>query len=354
MAPDSAATSHTDQSAGEQVNPTNAPISEDERAVTREREQALRRPFPWVAIGTLVVLAALAVVAALTAGAQFAIPVALVAVVGAIFVGVHRALAGAQTRHYDTARPRAGRGRRRRRRPGAHFRLRPGVAAGLDGSAVGRGEPVPRRHGPVDGAAIGAGPAGLDAVERTRTSTGLPPRRPERRASANSATTARPATIATPRRTPGRCQSPLLASSPTPPLSSRGLGRRPLTAETGVRIPVAVLQETPQIAGLSPPLNLGSAGPRCRGLRAPLKVIGRSADDAGMALVRMDPLPRPSRIRCSCDDCGAHVLAEVAFATLGGSCSNCGSYQLTPVSSHRRQVTASGIADAWGTAGVGP
>src|SRR5581483_8806327 len=26
-----------------------------------------------------------------------------------------------------------------------------------------------------------------------------------------------------------------------PPLSSRGLGRRPLTAETGVRIPVAVL-----------------------------------------------------------------------------------------------------------------
>lgn len=101
MASDSAATSHTDQSAGDQVNPTNAPISEDERAVTREREQALRRPFPWIAIGTLVALAALALVAALTAGAQFAIPVALIAVVGAIFVGVHRALAAAQTRHYD-------------------------------------------------------------------------------------------------------------------------------------------------------------------------------------------------------------------------------------------------------------
>jgi hypothetical protein len=101
MASDSAATSHTDQSAGDQVNPTNAPISEDERAVTREREKALRRPFPWIAIGTLLVLAALAVVAALTAGSQYAIPVALVAVVGALFVGGHRMLAATQTRHYD-------------------------------------------------------------------------------------------------------------------------------------------------------------------------------------------------------------------------------------------------------------
>ena len=33
------------------------------------------------------------------------------------------------------------------------------------------------------------------------------------------------------------------------PLSSRGLGRRPLTAETGVRIPVAVPHEAPQSRG---------------------------------------------------------------------------------------------------------
>src|SRR5918992_4954597 len=35
---------------------------------------------------------------------------------------------------------------------------------------------------------------------------------------------------------------------PEPP-SSRGLGRRPLTAETGVRIPVAVLKEALRIGG---------------------------------------------------------------------------------------------------------
>src|SRR3954469_20251280 len=35
------------------------------------------------------------------------------------------------------------------------------------------------------------------------------------------------------------------------PLSSRGLGRSPLTAETGVRIPVAVLHEAPAMLGLS-------------------------------------------------------------------------------------------------------
>ncbi len=101
MASESEAPQRSDPSAGDLVNPTNAPISEDERQVTREREKALRRPFPWIAIGTLVVLAALAVVAALTAGAQFAIPVALVAVMGALFVGAHRMLAAAQTRHYD-------------------------------------------------------------------------------------------------------------------------------------------------------------------------------------------------------------------------------------------------------------
>ena len=34
-------------------------------------------------------------------GGQYAIPVALVAVVGALFVGGHRMLAAKQTRHYD-------------------------------------------------------------------------------------------------------------------------------------------------------------------------------------------------------------------------------------------------------------
>src|SRR3954451_16532620 len=38
---------------------------------------------------------------------------------------------------------------------------------------------------------------------------------------------------------------------PEPP-SSRGLGRRPLTAETGVRIPVAVLDRGPKTSALSP------------------------------------------------------------------------------------------------------
>src|SRR3954466_6240150 len=44
---------------------------------------------------------------------------------------------------------------------------------------------------------------------------------------------------------------PASATLPTAysPLSSRGLGRRPLTAETGVRIPVAVLNEAPAGAG---------------------------------------------------------------------------------------------------------
>ncbi len=39
----------------------------------------------------------------------------------------------------------------------------------------------------------------------------------------------------------------------TPPLSSRGLGRRPLTAETRVRIPVAVLRKPRQPVGVAHP-----------------------------------------------------------------------------------------------------
>ena len=52
---------------------------------------------------------------------------------------------------------------------------------------------------------------------------------------------------------------------PFAPLSSRGLGRRPLTAETGVRIPVAVLRKPAHTAGFVVP----KAPPR------PLVLIGR-------------------------------------------------------------------------------
>ena len=49
---------------------------------------------------------------------------------------------------------------------------------------------------------------------------------------------------------------PLVQSTAGPP-SSRGLGRRPLTAETGVRIPVAVLPTGP---AARPPLQAALVG----------------------------------------------------------------------------------------------
>ena len=91
-----------------------------------------------------------------------------------------------------------------------------------------------------------------DADERTRTSTSVSSRRPERRASTNSATSASASTLAfvapaSARRAFVRCPNATKDSTSfatvgarRAPLSSRGLGRRPLTAETGVRIPVAV------------------------------------------------------------------------------------------------------------------
>ena len=85
----------------EQGSVTNAPISEDERAVTRERAEALRRPFPWLALAGALALAGLAVVAAFTAGAQYAIPFGVFAVLAALFVGVHRMLGQVKTQRYD-------------------------------------------------------------------------------------------------------------------------------------------------------------------------------------------------------------------------------------------------------------
>ena len=106
------------------------------------------------------------------------------------------------------------------------------------------------------------------ADERTRTSTWFPRHGPEPCASTNSATSAsgREAKISHgPRRpaAPGsRCEGCLqrfrvgacsgrfasLVAVDRAPLSSRGLGRRPLMAETRVRIPVAVL-DSPRIYG---------------------------------------------------------------------------------------------------------
>jgi hypothetical protein len=77
-----------------------------------------------------------------------------------------------------------------------------------------------------------------DADERTRTSTELPPHGPEPCASTNSATSAGSDA-------PRIAEGLLPSCRPEPP-SSRGLGRRPLTAETGVRIPVAVLRKRPE------------------------------------------------------------------------------------------------------------
>jgi hypothetical protein len=108
-----------------------------------------------------------------------------------------------------------------------------------------------------------------NADERTRTSTESPPHGPEPCASTNSATSARAGpNIAHLRETGGRtssCPSSFYDEHPQSraweqvrfaslgpaghaPLSSRGLGRRPLMAETRVRIPVAVLA-TPRVYG---------------------------------------------------------------------------------------------------------
>jgi hypothetical protein len=80
---------------------------------------------------------------------------------------------------------------------------------------------------------------------------------------------------------------------PEPP-SSRGLGRRPLTAETGVRIPVAVLR-TPRAAGLSSfrPNRIGRQGPRRTGALA-ARAVSPPTPAAGRA---PGGTPRRSRSR---------------------------------------------------------
>ena len=64
----------------------------------------------------------------------------------------------------------------------------------------------------------------------------------------------------------GQTRTPPLQSPADAPPSSRGLGRRPLTAETGVRIPVAVLAKALLARGLSTlpgrAVRTGAAAPR--------------------------------------------------------------------------------------------
>jgi hypothetical protein len=85
-----------------QVSPTNAPISEEERQVDRERDRAARRPFPWALAGGFATLAVLGIVAGATAGWRYAIPFGVFAAVAAVFIATHHALGRAQTRRYAT------------------------------------------------------------------------------------------------------------------------------------------------------------------------------------------------------------------------------------------------------------
>jgi hypothetical protein len=64
-------------------------------------------------------------------------------------------------------------------------------------------------------------------------------------------------------------------------------------------------------------------------------MIGKSESVRLGTYVESDPLhtalpPRPHMVRCSCDHCGAHVLAVVSWR-VNGVCGNCGGYELTPL-----------------------
>jgi len=41
--------------------------------------------------------------------------------------------------------------------------------------------------------------------------------------------------------------------------------------------------------------------------------------------------PHMTQVRCGCLRCGAHTMGALGY-TLGGSCQNCGSYELEPMS----------------------
>lgn len=48
------------------------------------------------------------------------------------------------------------------------------------------------------------------------------------------------------------------------------------------------------------------------------------------SVISIAPRPLVTDVRCECGRCGAHVIVRAAL-TIGGSCGNCGSYELTPV-----------------------
>jgi nitrogen fixation-related uncharacterized protein len=103
MASRSETSTETREARDRQVHPTNAPITEDERALDRERAEgeALRRPFPWLMMGAAAALVGVAIVAGAVAGWSYLIPFALLGLAIAIFVGGHRLLGAMQTRRYD-------------------------------------------------------------------------------------------------------------------------------------------------------------------------------------------------------------------------------------------------------------
>jgi hypothetical protein len=104
MAPAGEDADRAEEARAGRASPTNPPIREDDRVVTREREAALLRPFPWVALGGVIVLVAVAAVAVLSAGGRYAIPFAVLTLILAVFVGTHRVLGWMQTRRHETGR----------------------------------------------------------------------------------------------------------------------------------------------------------------------------------------------------------------------------------------------------------
>ena len=110
--------------------------------------------------------------------------------------------------------------------------------------------------GPIARSGVRASGSGPDAGSGTRTARARAARGRQRPTAASTPATARTRGTANPPMEPSvppRQDVRDRLRYPEPgrflPLSSRGLGRRPLTAETGVRIPVAVLTEALRIAG---------------------------------------------------------------------------------------------------------
>ena len=116
---------------------------------------------------------------------------------------------------------------------------------------------------------------------------------------------------------PGRAGRGSAPAAPSggrpPPLSSRGLGRRPLTAETRVRIPVAVLSRSPAKRPLFAEVRRASRpSPPAAAHSEHTRVVGEHTSSACRALLGHTPrrLWLPSlRDLCLCVD----VLATFVF-----------------------------------------